>query len=163
MRHILLSLTALSLACDTNLMGQLEADLASRDAEIVELAAEVENLERALAERPTTMPIMPPPGVNLRPVELVPGEIRVREQGPPAGIYITSYNAAAIFRATFATIVLSPGAKAPNPAQTCTLSWYQPDLSKDEMVLGLGCSMLAPSKLWDNYRATFVANNGVQF
>lgn len=89
-----------------------------------------------------------------------PSELNFREQGPPQNLVITKYKNATINRAAFADLVLSPGALS-DPPLTCTLSWYQPNLTKDTRVVGLGCSMMAPEKLWDSYRQTFVDNGGV--
>lgn len=93
-----------------------------------------------------------------------PAEYTFREQGPPAGLYTSKIGGAVIKRSTVAKLVLSATqAGLPDPNQTCTLSWYQPDTTKDEMVLGLGCSMMAPFKLWDHYRTIFVGNGATPF
>lgn len=88
-----------------------------------------------------------------------PAEYTLREQGPPENLVITSYGGAKITRAAFAKLVMSAEGQK-DPPMTCTLSWYQPDTTKSERVLGLGCSMLAPGPLWDSYRATFLQNGG---
>lgn len=87
-----------------------------------------------------------------------PEELSFREQGPPSAITTSKISGAPIKRAAVAKLILSAG-DLPDPAQTCTLSWYQLDTAKDERVLGLGCSMLAPLELWDFYRQMFL-NNG---
>jgi hypothetical protein len=93
-----------------------------------------------------------------------PAEYTFREQGPPAGLYTSKINGVQIKRADVAKLVLTATqAGLVDPAQTCTLSWYQPDTTKSEMVLGLGCSMMAPFKLWDHYRQIFIANGATPF
>lgn len=93
-----------------------------------------------------------------------PAEYTFREQGPPAGLYTSKLGGAVIKRADVAKLVLSATqAGLPDPNQTCTLSWYQPDTTKSEMVLGLGCSMMAPFKLWEHYRTIFVSNGATPF
>ena len=94
------------------------------------------------------------------PSEAPPPDISFREQGPPAGLYTTKLSGAMIKRASVAKMVMSAEGQ-PDPNETCTLSWYQPDTTKDEMVLGLGCSMLAPLSLWQHYRQIFLANGAV--
>lgn len=89
-----------------------------------------------------------------------PAEYTLREQGPPENLVITSYGGAKILRSAFAKLVMSAQGQK-DPPLTCTLSWYQPDTTKSERVLGLGCSMLAPGPLWDSYRQTFLDNGGV--
>ncbi len=93
-----------------------------------------------------------------------PAEYTFREQGPPAGLYTSKLNGLQIKRADVAKLVMTATqAGLPDPAQTCTLSWYQPDTTKSEMVLGLGCSMMAPFKLWEHYRTIFVNNGATPF
>lgn len=93
-----------------------------------------------------------------------PAEYTFREQGPPAGLYTSKIGGTPIKRATVAKLILTAtqvGLVDPN--ETCTLSWYQPDTAKSEMVLGLGCSMMAPFKLWEHYRQIFIAEGATPF
>ena len=93
-----------------------------------------------------------------------PAEYTFREQGPPAGLYTSTYGGAPIKRASVVKLIqTATQAGLPDPAQTCTLSWYSPDTTKSEMVLGLGCSMMAPGKLWEHYKAIFVAEGATPF
>lgn len=88
--------------------------------------------------------------------------IRLREQGPPAGLYITTWDGGPIHRAEFVTAIKACN-KQSDPPATLTLSWYQPDTSKQERVLGLGESVMADQKLWECYVAVFKAQNPVAF
>lgn len=93
-----------------------------------------------------------------------PAEYTFREQGPPAGLYTSSIGGTPIKRGTVAKLILTATeAGLVDPNETCTLSWYQPDTTKDTMVLGLGCSMMAPFKLWDHYRQIFIAEGATPF
>jgi len=98
------------------------------------------------------------------PVELDQGEdtIRLREQGPPQGLYLTTLNGKPIGRAG-AKAIIDACAKQVDPPQTCSLSWYQPDTSKPERVLGVGCSMMAAYPLWKCYVDFMVANKAVAY
>ena len=93
-----------------------------------------------------------------------PAEYTFREQGPPAGLYTSTYGGVPIKRASVVKLIqTATQAGLPDPAQTCTLSWYSPDTTKSEMVLGLGCSMMAPGKLWEHYKTIFVAEGATPF
>lgn len=83
-----------------------------------------------------------------------------REQGPPQNLVITEYGGATIKRSDFAKLIMSADGLT-DPPLTCTLSWYQPDTTKPDRVLGLGCSMMAPFKLFEFYRTVFEDNDGV--
>lgn len=145
MLRLLATITALSIlatACD--------APDAMADAErIVELEAEVDTLRVELASA-RLLSIAPPLGVELP-------DQAFREQGPPSALWTGKFNGQSILRAHVVKMILSAGGQ-PDPTQGCTLSWYQPDTTKDEMVLGLGCSMLAPFSLWQHYRDLWLAN-----
>ncbi len=85
------------------------------------------------------------------PVELQGIEpIAFREQGPPAGLYTSTMNGKPIHRAE-AVAMINACAKQIDPPQTCSISWYQPDTSQPERVLGVGCSMMASYPLWKCY------------
>lgn len=149
MRNAILTIT-LSSAC---LLAACDAPDAMADAErVVELEAEVDTLKVELANA-RLLSIAPPPGVEL------PG-LTFREQGPPSALWTGKFNGQSILRAHVVKTILSAGGQ-PDPTQGCTLSWYQPDTTKDEMVLGLGCSMLAPFSLWQHYRDLWLSNGAV--
>ena len=88
--------------------------------------------------------------------------ISFRDQGPPAGLYITTWNGGPIKRAEFVAAIKACN-KQSNPPATLTLSWYQPDTSKQVRVMGLGESIMADEKLWQCYVSVFNANNPVAF
>lgn len=96
------------------------------------------------------------------PPDLEPEGITLREQGPPAGLYITTWNGGPIKRAEFVAAIKACN-KQSDPPATLTLSWYQPDTAKQERVLGLGESVMADQKLWECYVAVFKAQNPVAF
>ncbi len=145
MLRLLATITALSI-----LAAACDAPDAMADAErIIELEAEVDTLKVELANA-RRLSIAPPPGVELP-------DLAYREQGPPSALWTGKFNGQAILRAHVVKMILSAGGQ-PDPTQGCTLSWYQPDTSKDEMVLGLGCSMLAPFSLWQHYRDLWLSN-----
>lgn len=149
MRNAILTLT-LSSAC---LFAACDTPDAMADAErIVELEAEVDTLKVELANA-RLLSIAPPPGVELP-------DLTFREQGPPSALWTGKFNGQSILRAHVVKMILSAGGQ-PDPTQGCTLSWYQPDTTKDEMVLGLGCSMLAPFFLWQHYRDLWLSNGAV--
>lgn len=154
-RHFI---AALALAAATVLIPACDHEVEENGAECS--VPEIESPTHA----PRMMPLAPPPGVDLSVHEFVEldDDVSFREQGPPAGLYTSKISGQAIHRDQVAKLVLSAEGLA-DPAQTCTLSWYQPDTSKNEMVLGLGCSMLAPMELWTHYRKIFEANNAVKF
>lgn len=79
------------------------------------------------------------------------------DPGPPKAIYVTKWQGKTIGRAE-AKQIIDACAKQVNPPQTCTLSWYQPDTTKPDFVLGLGCSMMATIPLLDCYRTAFLQN-----
>lgn len=89
-----------------------------------------------------------------------PTALSFREQGPPQNLVITEYGDATIKRSDFAKLIMSADGLA-DPPLTCTLSWYQPDTTKPDRVLGLGCSMMATFKLFEFYRTVFEDNGGV--
>lgn len=123
------------------------------DAErIVELEAEVDTLRVELANA-RLLSIAPPPGVELP-------HLAYREQGPPSALWIGKFNGQPILRASVVKLIMSAGG-LPDPFEGCTLTWYQPDTTKDEMVLGLGCSMMAPFSLWQHYRDLWLSNGAV--
>lgn len=146
MRNTILMFTLLStLACD--------APDAMADAErIVELEAEVDALKVELANA-RLLSIAPPAGVELP-------DLAFREQGPPSALWTGKFNGQKIVRASVVKAILSAGG-LPDPVEGCTLSWYQPDTTKSEMVLGLGCSMLAPFALWQHYRDLWLTSGAV--
>jgi hypothetical protein len=88
--------------------------------------------------------------------------ISLREQGPPMGSYITQLGGDAITRDGFVKLIHAC-AEQVDPPLTCTLSWYQPDIAKNEWVMGLGCSALVPEALWSCYRQVFDQQGGVNF
>jgi len=98
------------------------------------------------------------------PVELGPADdrIRLREQGPPMGLYVTTLGGDSIHRASFAKMVQAC-AEQVDPPLTVTLSWYQPDLASDARVVGLGYSMISPASLWECLADLMIANNAVAF
>ncbi len=98
------------------------------------------------------------------PVQLEPDSdaISLREQGPPAGLYLSAWGGKPINRAVAKAIVDACKSQV-DPPQTCTLSWYQPDTSDPTRVLGLGCSMIASWPLWDCYRKAFEAQKATPF
>lgn len=143
-------LLTLSSAC---LLAACDTPDAMADAErIVELEAEVDTLKVELANA-RLLSIAPPPGVELP-------DLTFREQGPPSALWTGKFNGQSILRAHVVKMILSAGGQ-PDPTQGCTLSWYQPDTTKDEMVLGLGCSMLAPFFLWQHYRDLWLSNGAM--
>lgn len=79
-----------------------------------------------------------------------------REPGPPSAIYITKMGQKYIRRSNVKTLI-DQCAQQVDPPQTCTLSWYQPDTTKPDFVLGLGCSMLATWPLFKCYHDAFMA------
>lgn len=88
------------------------------------------------------------------------GAIDFREQGPPAALYITTVGGKPIHKAEFASLVNACW-KVGDPPLTCTLSWYQPDVTvSTEFVLGLGCSEVASQAILDCYRTLFKNNGG---
>ena len=145
--HIFVGLSALFTlaACDP-------PDAAADAERIVALEMEVDALRAELAAA-RTIRLAPPPGID------VPS-LQFREQGPPSALWTGKFNGQAILRANVVKAVQSAGGLA-DPPQGCTLSWYQPDTTKDEMVLGLGCSMMAPFSLWQHYRDLWLANGAV--
>ena len=88
--------------------------------------------------------------------------ISLREQGPPQGLYITAIGDDTIHRAEFTKLVAAC-ADQTDPPLTVTLSWYQPDLTSDARVVGLGYSMLSDEDLWGCYVGAFKSNNPVAF
>lgn len=112
-----------------------------------------ENID--LCATPSTLELAPPDGVTLPSITL-------REQGPPAGLYVTELGGEAFFRDEFVKVVQACSDQ-PNPKLTATLSWYQPDLTNDSMVLGLGVSMMAPASLHKCWATLFEANGAVAF
>lgn len=82
------------------------------------------------------------------------------DPGEPEGLYITKWGGNAIHRTQFVKAILACGVQS-DPPLTCTLSWYQPDSSKPERVLGLGCSMMADFNLWQCYQSAWIANGGM--
>ncbi len=86
-------------------------------------------------------------------------DVSFREPGPPAALYITTYQGADIYRAGFKSIVDNCW-KHGNPRLTCTLSWYKPDKEKDEQVVGIGCSMVASTAFLSCHRDIFLQNGG---
>lgn len=96
------------------------------------------------------------------PVDVPVDDLAFREQGPPAGMYITAINGKTIVRKGFNALINACNTQ-PDPPLTCTLSYYQPDTSKDERVLGLGCSMMAPFKLWACYTDLWSSQGAVSF
>lgn len=88
--------------------------------------------------------------------------ISLREQGPPQGLYTSTLGGKPIYRKQFVAMI-NACQKQVDPPLTCTLSWYQPDPTKDERVLGIGCSMLAQSSLLDCWANIWLANNAVAF
>lgn len=88
------------------------------------------------------------------------GSIAFRE-GPsdPEALYITKWAGGTIRRLQFVQAIMACN-NLPNPALTCTLSWYQPDSTKPERVLGIGCSMMADFSLFSCYRNVWLQNGG---
>ena len=106
-------------------------------------------------QAPSSLELVAPP-------DFEPLDIAFREVGPPQGLYITKINGAAIKRAQFVAMI-ETCAKQVDPPVTLTLSWYQPDTSKPERVLGLGESMMASPALFECYRQAFLAQKPVAF
>lgn len=97
------------------------------------------------------------PGLSLSsPADASASPIALREQGPPMGLVLTEVGGDAVTRDGFVKLIMSC-AEQEDPPLTCTLSWYQPDVSKDERVLGLGCSTLATAKLLDCYEQVWLS------
>ena len=93
-----------------------------------------------------------------------PAEYTFREQGPPSGLYTSKLGGQPIKRADVCKMLESATANGqPDPNETCTLSWYQPDTSKSEMAMGIGCSMMAPFSLWEFFRKMFLNNGATPF
>ena len=86
----------------------------------------------------------------------------LREQGPPQGLYLTAIGGDTIHRAEFTKLVAACAGQT-DPPLTVTLSWYQPDLTSDARVVGLGYSMLSDEALWGCYVDAFKSNNPVAF
>lgn len=86
-------------------------------------------------------------------------EINFRE-GPsdPEAMYIIKWAGSVIHRAEFSKAVQACAGQK-DPPLTCTLSWYQPDSTKPERVLGLGCSMFADYSLFACYRDAWLEND----
>ncbi|MEK9899124.1 MAG: hypothetical protein VW516_00060 [Rhodospirillaceae bacterium] len=100
----------------------------------------------------------------VQPVQLEQDDdaISLREQGPPQGLYTSTLGGKPIYRKQFVAMI-NACQKQVDPPLTCTLSWYQPDVTKDERVLGIGCSMLAPTSLLGCWGDIWLANNAVAF
>lgn len=96
------------------------------------------------------------------PAELDVDALAFREQGPAQGLYLTKINGKAINRAA-AKAMIDACAKQVDPPQTCSLSWYQPDTSQPERVLGVGCSMMASYPLWKCYVDFMVSQKAVAY
>lgn len=101
------------------------------------------------------IPLMPPSGLDGESDDL-----EFREAGPPALLWLSQWQGKTIDRAV-AKQIIDACAKQLNPPQTCTLSWYQPDTTKPDFVLGLGCSMMATMPLLKCYRDKFLANGAL--
>lgn len=95
-------------------------------------------------------------------IDLEADAVQLREQGPPQGLYTSTLGGKPIYRKQFVAMI-NACQKQVDPPLTCTLSWYQPDPTKDERVLGIGCSMLAPTSLLDCWANIWLANNAVAF
>lgn len=89
-----------------------------------------------------------------------PLEISFREQGPPKAKYIQTISDEKISAKHFAAAVTAC-ADVGDPDWLLTLSWYQPDTSKPERVLGLGGSIMAPYPLFDCFSKFFDSNGAV--
>lgn len=92
-------------------------------------------------------------GLNMAPpaeLDTDPAAIAFREQGPPQGLVLTKLNGKTINRAA-AKSMIDACIKQVDPPQTCSISWYQPDTSQPERVLGVGCSMMASWPLFKCY------------
>lgn len=106
-----------------------------------------------------------PGSIQLAPpaeLDLAADSIAFREQGPPMGLIITQITGAPIKRAGFVSMIQACKKQA-DPPLTCSISWYQPDTSKQERVLGVGCSMMAGQSLWQCYVDYMTANNAVAY
>ena len=87
-----------------------------------------------------------------------PDDVAFRgDPSPPEALYITKWSEAPIRRDDVLELVMSCK-QHKDPVQTCTLSWYQPDSTKPERVLGLGCSMMADFDLWKCYHEVMLKN-----
>lgn len=82
--------------------------------------------------------------------------------GPPQGLIATMISGGAIHRGEFVKLVMAC-AEQTDPQLTLTLSWYQPDLTSDQRVVGLGYSMMAPEALWSCYEQVFVDQGATPF
>jgi hypothetical protein len=96
------------------------------------------------------------PGLSLSAPAGSAPSIAFREQGPPEGLVVTELGGDAITRDGFVKLIMAC-AEQEDPPLTCTLSWYQPDVSNDERVMGLGCSTLATAKLLDCYEQVWLS------
>ncbi len=105
----------------------------------------------------SSLSMAPPVGFDL-----AADAVQLREQGPPQGLYTSTLGGKPIYRKQFVAMI-NACQKQVDPPLTCTLSWYQPDPTKDERVLGFGCSMLAPTSLLDCWANIWLANNAVAF
>lgn len=81
------------------------------------------------------------------------------DPGEPEALYITQWGNNDIHRIQFSKAIMYCALQK-DPPLTCTLSWYQPDSTKPERVLGLGCSMMADYNLWQCYQSAWIANGG---
>lgn len=95
-------------------------------------------------------------------LDLAADAVAFREQGPAQGLVVTKLNGKAINRAA-AKAMIDACAKQVDPPQTCSISWYQPDTSQPDRVLGVGCSMMASYPLWKCYVDYMVGQKAVAY
>lgn len=103
----------------------------------------------------------PPAGISLAEPAGAEHTLTFRG-GPPQGLIATTIGGGAIYRGEFMKLVMACAEQA-DPQLTLTLSWYQPDLTSDQRVVGLGYSMMAPEALWSCYEQLFIEQGATPF